>query len=51
MKILFLSELPNTGKVPRDFNHMRTEFAQMCALRADQFPIQELSRYGGDLTL
>jgi len=48
MKILFLSELPNTGKVPRDFNHMRTEFAQMCALRADQFPIQELSRYGGD---
>tara|TARA_B100002019_G_scaffold281189_1_gene284978 strand:- start:330 stop:1280 length:951 start_codon:yes stop_codon:yes gene_type:complete len=48
MKILFLSELPNTGKVPRDFNHMRTEFAQMCALKADQFPIQELKRYGGD---
>ena len=47
MKFLFLSELPGTGKVPRDYNHMRTEFAQMCALNADCFPIQELPNYGG----
>ena len=47
MKILFLSELPGTGKVPRDYNHMRTEFAQFCALNADCFPIQELPNYGG----
>ena len=29
MKILFLSEFGGgTGKVPRDYNHMRTEFTK-----------------------
>ena len=47
MKILFLSELGHTGKVPRDYRHMRTEFAQMCALKADHFPIPQLPNYNG----
>ena len=47
MKILFLSELGHTGKVPRDYRHMRTEFAQMCALEADHFPIPQLPNYNG----
>ena len=48
MKILFLSELGHTGKVPRDYLHMRTEFAQMCSLQADHFPIPQISNYNGE---
>jgi len=47
MKILFLSELGHTEKVPRDYRHMRTEFAQMCALQADHFPIPQIPSYNG----
>ena len=36
-QIAFISELPFTGKVPRNHPHMRTEFAQFCALQADHY--------------
>ena len=48
MKILFLSELGHTDKVPRDYRHMRTEFAQMCALQSDHLPITQIQNYQGD---
>ena len=44
-KILFLSELGHTGKVSRDYKHMRTEFAQMCSLQADHCPIYQINEY------
>ena len=39
MKVAFVSELPFMGKVTSDNAEMRTEFAWMCALEADHFPI------------
>lgn len=39
MKIAFTSELPNRGKVGRDHHNMRTEFAWMCKLNAEHYPI------------
>jgi hypothetical protein len=36
-KIAFISELPFNGKVDRNHPHMRTEFAQFCALQADHY--------------
>ena len=36
-QIAFISELPFTGKVSRDHQHMRTEFAQFCALESDHY--------------
>ena len=36
-QIAFISELPFTGKVARNHPHMRTEFAQFCALKADHY--------------
>ena len=42
-KIAFISELPFTGKVDRNHNHMRTEFAQFCALEADHYCFYNLS--------
>jgi len=44
-KILFVSELGHTSKVSRDYKHMRTEFAQMCALQSDHCPIYQLEKY------
>ena len=44
-KILFVSELGHTDKVPREYKHMRTEFAQMCALQADHCPIYQLEQH------
>ena len=41
--ILFVSELGHKGKVSRDYKHMRTEFAQMCALQTDHCPIYEMA--------
>ena len=35
MKILFLSQMNFNGKIHRDHENMRVEFAQMCALEAD----------------
>lgn len=42
MKILFITELPFSGKVNRNHENMRTEFSWMCALNADHIPIQDL---------
>ena len=39
MKIAFFTEMGFTGKVPRIHENMRTEFAWMCALQADHYPI------------
>ena len=44
-KILFISELGHEKKVPRDYRHMRTEFAQMCALRADHLSIYKINEF------
>ena len=41
-RILFLSELGHMEKVPRNYKHMRTEFAQMCSLEADHCPIYQI---------
>ena len=35
MKILFLSQMGFQGKISRNHENMRVEFAQMCALEAD----------------
>ena len=35
MNILFLSQMNFNGKIPRNHENMRVEFAQMCALEAD----------------
>lgn len=40
MEIAFFTEMGWTGKVARDHNNMRTEFAWMCALQADHWNIQ-----------
>jgi len=39
MEIVFLSEMGFIGKVPRTHRNMRVEFAQMCALNADHYPM------------
>jgi hypothetical protein len=47
MKIAFFTEMGFVGKIPRNHSNMRTEFAWMCALNADHYPIQQipLERY------
>ena len=35
MKIAFFTEMGFGGKIPRNHDNMRTEFAWMCALNAD----------------
>jgi len=40
MKITFFTEMNFVGKIPRNHNNMRTEFAWMCALQADHWNIQ-----------
>ena len=42
-KIAFISELPFYGNVDRNHPHMRTEFAQFCALQADHYCFYDLS--------
>ena len=44
MKIVFLSQMGFKGKIPRNHPNMRTEFAQMCALNADHYPLQNISQ-------
>lgn len=39
MKIAFFTEMGFIGKVPRTHENMRTEFAWMCALNVDHYPI------------
>ena len=40
MRIAFFTEMNFVGKIPRNHNNMRTEFAWMCALEADHWNIQ-----------
>ena len=39
MKIAFLTEMSFTGKIDETHQNMRTEFAWMCALKADHIPL------------
>ena len=48
MKTLFISELGHTDKVLREYTHMRTEFAQMCALQSDHLPIYQINEFSGN---
>jgi hypothetical protein len=38
-KIIFLSQMDFTSKVPRTHTNMRVEFAQMCALQVDHYSL------------
>lgn len=42
-KIVYLSQMNFTGKVPRTHNNMRVEFAQMCALQADHYSLFDIN--------
>ena len=42
MKIVFFTEMGFQGKITRNHNNMRTEFAWMCALNADHCPIGQI---------
>ena len=44
MKIAFLSQMGFTGKIPRNHPNMRTEFAQMCALGTDHYPLYDVDK-------
>ena len=43
-KLAFISELPFNGKVDRNHQHMRTEFAQFCALKADHYCFYQMEQ-------
>lgn len=49
MEIAFFTEMGWTGKVPRDHDNMRTEFAWMCALNADHYNINSTPEKKYDL--
>lgn len=42
--IVFLSQMGFAGKVPRSHKNMRVEFAQMCALQADHYPLLHVNQ-------
>jgi len=42
MKIAFFTEMGFTGKIPRNHENMRTEFAWMCSLDAIHYPINSI---------
>lgn len=42
MKVAFFTEMGFHGKVPRTHKNMRVEFAWMCALNADHYPIGQI---------
>lgn len=48
MKIAFFSEMGFTGKIPRWHRNMRVEFAQMCALQADHYPMLHIQQVQQD---
>ena len=48
MRIAFLTQMRFTGKIPRDHSNMRTEFAQMCALKADHYPLYDVDKISED---
>ena len=43
-RVVFLSQMGFTGKVPRNHSNMRVEFAQMCALQADHYPLLSIDQ-------
>ena len=43
-KLAFISELPFNGKVDRNHQHMRTEFAQFCALKVDHYCFYQMEQ-------
>ena len=45
MKIAFFTENNFTGKIPRTYDNMRTEFSWMCALNADHYNIDSIPEY------
>jgi len=45
MRVAFMTEMGFVGKVPRNHPNMRTEFAWMCALEADHYPLATAGRY------
>ena len=49
MKIAFFTEMGFTGRVPRNHENMRTEFAWMVALEADHYNIQTVPNQDYDL--
>ena len=44
MKIAFFSQMGFVGEVPRNHPNMRTEFAQMCALKSNHFPLSHIDK-------
>ena len=38
-KIVFQSQMGFVGQIPRTHTNMRVEFAQMCALQIDHYPL------------
>ncbi len=49
MSIAFFTEMGFTGKIPRNHENMRTEFAWMCALNADHYNYREVPNKQYDL--
>jgi hypothetical protein len=43
-KIAFFTEMGFVGKIPRTHKNMRVEFAQMCALGADHYPMLQIQQ-------
>jgi hypothetical protein len=43
-KIVFLSQMGFVGQIPRTHPNMRVEFAQMCALQADHYPLLSVNQ-------
>ena len=53
MKIAFFTEMGFEGKIPRNHENMRTEFAWMCALKADHYNYKYTpnQKYDLDITI
>ena len=51
MSIAFFTEMGFKGKIPRDHNNMRTEFAWMVALHADHYHIKDIPKKKYDLCI
>jgi len=49
MRIAFFTEMEFSGKIPRIHDNMRTEFAWICALKADHYNIQTIPKENYDL--
>jgi hypothetical protein len=49
MKIAFFTEMNFKGKIPRNYDNMRVEFAWMVALNAHHYNIQDIPYFKKDL--